>query len=188
MTQQQLMLTLIEDDHEYWSYNDNQRYWKKKGCRIMTLADLYSMFDNLNKEQLNSLQDKMKNQWLLTSLLNFDGTPSVELFDGKMLSADGRRPQVECLVYEFIPITRVSKTILRHIFNTQDRKGVIIAKLVKFSGKKPKDILFWTPSLNHRRKYPERAASLYYADEQFHINLGRRNYYIYIGCSCGVSF
>jgi hypothetical protein len=154
-------LTLVESDGKYRAYEEWQKYWKDhQGCRMMTLPDLYSMLDSLTSEQLSSLRKDMRERVIVFSKVKFNGDK---------VSVDGRVP-IACPMYDGVPINNVHETILQYFFNTNDKKDVIISKLLRFSRKEVQNMYLWTPSLDSRKAYPRRTSWLGCGNDNFSLN------------------
>ena len=149
-------------------YMKHQEHWDALGCSIMLFSDFYALLNCMTQDQIESLREDMKSNWIVTSLFRFDGL---------MLSADGREP-VDCKEYDGFAITEVDEPLLQYIFDTTDAKAVIIQKLCEFSGMIVKNIHFWTPKMFSRSEYKSRAACFDYYDGGFHVygNCNLNNY------------
>ena len=168
-------LELVEGDRLDKTYLENKEHWERQGCRIMRFSDLYALLGSLTEEQLALLRQDMKESFLFTSELKFDGM---------MLSCDGREP-VECPELGLVPVTQVGERLLQYLFNTKDSREAIVANLCRLSRMEAKSIFFWMPSLDFRRRLPARASGFSYDLGGFHFD-GNDDLLNYSGRSRGV--
>jgi len=165
------MKILPRPDDEYRTQEEWVNFFNKDKKRMVSMPDLFQLVKEDNTETIESLRKDFKDSWLVTSTrIIYDK----DNLSAKIIhNANSTVTKPTEITLKEIPVcrptylkdlidTEAGLSYIRALINNKATKEQITDFFVKLSGKKEKNIRFWTPSQSSRKDKQVRSVVLYF--------------------------
>ncbi len=167
-------MKLLSRDNEYRTQEQAIAHHNERKERMLSMPDIFQLVKENNTEVMGSLREDFDPRWLITStriIYNKDNLSAKIIHNAdstvtKPIEINLKEVPVcrPTYIKELIETESGLEYIRALINNKKATKEEIINFLVALSGKKEKNIRFWTPPQSSREDKQVRSVGLYFVD------------------------
>ena len=189
-------MKILSRDDEYRTQEQAIAYHNERKERMLSLPDIFQLVKENNTEGIESLRKDFDKRWLVTStriIYNKENLSAKIIHNADSMATKPTEIEVKEVPYcypTYIKELLETETGLEYIRALINKKKATKEEIINFfvvlSGKKEKDIRFWTPSQSSRKDKQIRSVGLCFVDFDGFYVLGVSWFDVSDGFSRGV--